>query len=229
MLALLVEDAAAYVARMAARRHRARAQGEQAAAAEPSRAAPQGAAPAPPQPALPCVAAPSAEARRPEAATPAAAPSAEEVPPAVQGAHAGGDAGLCACAALHEGAGARGACPPALPDGRALGRPSEGAGAGLGALFLDCFDGRGEVPAQLLQQRFLADCAAALAPGVRRAHGSWFKERVWVLALQKPLSWRTAPLPWRPGVRRLMASQGALWQPGVLYSTHALSRSTHMP
>ncbi|KAK9837109.1 hypothetical protein WJX81_003306 [Elliptochloris bilobata] len=35
----------------------------------------------------------------------------------------------------------------------------------LTALFLDCFDGRGEVPLQLQQPRFLRDCAAALAPG----------------------------------------------------------------
>lgn len=171
-LALLVEDAAAYVARMAVQRHRAGAQGEQAAAAEHSRAAPQGAARAPPQPALPCNAAPSAEARQPEAANPAAAPSAVAAPPAAQGAQARGDAGLCACAALREGPAACAACAPALPDGRGLGRPSEGAGAGLAALFLDCFDGCDEVPAQLQQQRFLADCAAALAPGVRRAHGA---------------------------------------------------------
>ena len=172
MLALLVEDAAAYVARMAARRRRAGAPGERAAPAEPNRAAPQGAAPAPPQPAIPCDVAPSGEARQLEAANRAAAPSAVAAPPAAQGAQAGRDAGLCACAALRERAGARAACPPAAPVGRGLGRPSEGAGAGLAALFLDCFDGCGEVPAQLQQPPFLADCAAALAPGVRRAHGS---------------------------------------------------------
>ena len=176
-LALLVDDAASYVACMAARRHGAGVPGEQTAPAEHSRAAPQGAVATAPEPALVCGAASPQAAGQPGVARAAgaasmapdaaAAQSAALAHPAAHGGQANGDVGRCACAALRGGPAARTACPPALLPGGGLGGPSEGPATGLAALFLDCFDGCGEVPAQLLQQRFLADCAAALAPGVR--------------------------------------------------------------